>query len=195
MRGFWNALKKNMDIRDCAIAGIKIIQLTLLGDSRGFFTERFHAGKFAAAGLPTEFPQDNHSRSAPGILRGLHYQHTPAQGKLVGVTRGKIWDVAVDIRPKSPTFGKHFSIELDHSVLLWVPAGFAHGFCVLGDEPVDVMYKVTGLYNAAGEGGIRYDDADLNIPWPIKNPMISGRDQALASWQDYRKNPPAWEAS
>jgi len=184
-----------MQIHDCPIAGLKTIQLKILGDSRGFFVERFHAQRFADAGLPTEFTQDNHSRSAPGILRGLHYQHTPPQGKLVGVIRGRVWDVAVDIRPQSPTFGQHHAVELsgDNGLLFWMPPGFAHGFCVLGDEPADMYYKVTGLYNAPGEGGIAYNDPDLNIPWPIENPTISARDLSQQSWRDYCSQPPSWE--
>ncbi|MDX1975742.1 MAG: dTDP-4-dehydrorhamnose 3,5-epimerase [Rickettsiales bacterium] len=185
-----------MDIKPCKIPDLKIIQLKLLGDARGFFVERFHAERFAEAGLPSQFVQDNHSRSAPGILRGLHYQYDKPQGKLVGVTRGRVLDVAVDIRPNSPTYGQHEAVELsgENGVLFWIPAGFAHGFCVLGDEPVDMLYKVTALYNAAGEGGIRYDDPDLAIDWPIKNPTVSARDAALASWKDYRGHPPSWGA-
>ncbi len=183
-----------MEIKPCDIEGLKIIQLKVLGDSRGFFVERYHVDRFAEAGLPTNFVQDNHSRSAPNILRGLHYQHTPPQGKLVGVTCGRVWDVAVDIRPDSRTFGKYHAVELtgDNGVLFWIPAGFAHGFCVLGDEPADMLYKVSGLYNQQGEGGIKFDDADLAIDWPIKNPLISERDKNQQSWKDYCKNPPAW---
>lgn len=157
--------------------------------------ERFHAGRFTEAGLPTDFTQDNHSRSAPGILRGLHYQHTPPQGKLVGVARGAVWDVAVDIRRDSKTFGQYFGVELtgENGVLFWLPAGFAHGFCVLGDEPADMLYKVTGLYNQAGEGGIKFDDAALGIEWPIANPTISDRDINLPSWADYCANAPEWQ--
>ena len=183
-----------MIITDCPIPGLKTIQLDLHGDARGFFVERFHAKRFTDAGLPIDFSQDNHSRSAPGILRGLHYQNTPPQGKLVGVIRGRVWDVAVDIHKNSPTFGQYYGVELtgDNGMLFWLPAGFAHGFCVLGDEPADMLYKVTGLYNQAGEGGIRYDDPDLKIDWPIKNPQVSERDKNLQSWQSYCSNPPEW---
>ena len=176
-----------MKIQDGQLPGIKIIQLNLLGDSRGFFVERFHAQRFMEAGLPTQFAQDNHSRSAPGILRGLHYQNNPPQGKLVGVVRGRVWDVAVDIRKDSPTFGQYEAIELsgDNGLMLWIPTGFAHGFCVLGDEPADMVYKVDNIYNRDGEGGIRYDDPDLNIPWPINSPLLSERDKGLASWKEF----------
>lgn len=141
------------------------------------------------------FVQDNHSRSAPRILRGLHYQHTPCQGKLVGVIRGRIWDVAVDIRPYSQTFGQHQAIELsgDNGVLLWIPSGFAHGFCVLGDEPADVLYKVDAYYHPEGETGIRYDDPQLNIPWPVQRPLLSRRDADLQNWSDYCAHPVHWE--
>lgn len=183
-----------MKLRDCPIEGLKVIELAVHGDARGFFVERYHRQKLADIGLDVEFVQDNHSRSAPNILRGLHYQHTPPQGKLVGVTRGAVWDVAVDIRPNSPTYGQYHGVELtgENGVLFWIPAGFAHGFCVLGDEPVDMLYKVSGLYNQAGEGGIRYDDPELAIDWPIKNPLISARDEGLMSFADYKANPPRW---
>ncbi len=184
-----------MQVLDCKLPGLKIVQLKVHGDSRGFFVERFNYDRFLEAGLPTQYFQDNHSRSAPGILRGVHYQATPPQGKLVGVLRGRIWDVAVDIRPDSPTYGQYDALELssDNGRLLWIPAGFAHGFCVLGDEPADVLYKVTGRYNASGEGGIRYDDPQMAIDWPVKNPTISDRDKGLMSWAEYSTNPPAWE--
>lgn len=184
-----------MQVLNCPIEGLKIIQLKVLGDARGFFIERYQEQRFAEAGLPTRFVQDNHSRSAPGILRGLHYQHTPAQGKLVGVLSGRVWDVALDIRPGSPTFGKHHAIELsgEGGVLYWIPPGFAHGFCVLGDEPVDMLYKVTELYNAAGEGGIRFDDAALGIEWPLAQPTISERDKKLPTWKEFCATMPQWE--
>jgi dTDP-4-dehydrorhamnose 3,5-epimerase len=183
-----------MEINDCPLPGLKIVQLKVLGDSRGFFTELFHADNFAKAGLPSVYKQDNHSRSVPGTLRGLHYQHTPAQGKLVGVINGKIWDVAVDVRKGSPTFGEYYAVELtgDNGKLLWIPPGFAHGFCVLGDEPANVLYKVDEFYNGDGEGGIRYNDPELNIPWPLSDPLVSDRDKALPGFREYCANPPQW---
>ena len=185
-----------MRIQPTPIPDLKIIQLDLKGDSRGFFVERFQEARFAEAGLPSRFVQDNHSRSAPGILRGLHYQFAPPQGKLVGVIRGRVWDVAVDIRPGSPTFGHYQALELsgDNGLLFWIPAGFAHGFCVLGDEPADMLYKVDNYYGPGGEGGIRFDDPALAIPWPIQNPQISERDKALPDWKTYCANPPKWSA-
>jgi dTDP-4-dehydrorhamnose 3,5-epimerase len=183
-----------MKLRECPIDGLKVIELAVHGDARGFFVERYHRQKLADLGLDVEFVQDNHSRSAPNILRGLHYQHTPPQGKLVGVTRGAVWDVAVDIRPDSPTFGQYHAVELtgENGVLFWIPAGFAHGFCVLGEEPADMLYKVSGLYSAAGEGGIRYDDPELAIDWPVKQPIISARDEGLISFAEYKAQPPRW---
>lgn len=187
-----NVSVRPMDVMECKIKGLKVIKLDLKGDRRGFFVERFHAARFAEAGLPTDFVQDNHSRSAPGILRGLHYQHTLPQGKLVGVTRGRVWDVAVDIRPDSPSYGQHHALELsdENGLLFWIPPGFAHGFCVLGDEPADMLYKVTGLYNPQGEGGIRFDDPELAIEWPLANPIVSERDKAQPGWKEYHKAPP-----
>lgn len=183
-----------MRLIDCPIPDLKIIALDVHGDARGFFVERFQEQRFADAGLPTRFFQDNHSRSAPGVLRGLHYQHTPPMGKLVGATRGRIWDVAVDVRPWSATFGQHHALELSdlNGLLFWVPAGFAHGFCVMGDEPADVFYKVDAPYAPQGEGGIRFDDADLAIHWPVADPTISSRDEKQASWKHYCANPPSW---
>jgi dTDP-4-dehydrorhamnose 3,5-epimerase len=138
--------------------------------------------------------QDNHSLSKPGVLRGLHFQTQPSQGKLVGCSRGRIWDVAVDLRPHSQSYGKWYSAELsaENGRLLWIPSGFAHGFCVLGDEPADVQYKVDAFYNPKMEFGIRWDDPDLQIPWPIKNPIVSERDSALPSFADYRVKLPVW---
>src|SRR5690242_6720667 len=170
-----------MQVVPTKLDGVKIVELKVHGDKRGFFVERFNHDRFKEAGLPTEFAQDNHSRSAPGVVRGLHFQHTPPQGKLVGCVRGSSYDVAVDVRPSSPTFGQHVGVELSdtNGKLLWVPAGFAHGFSVLGDGPADVMYKVTALYNAPGEQGILWNDPALGINWQVKNPILSERDTKL----------------
>jgi dTDP-4-dehydrorhamnose 3,5-epimerase len=176
-------------ITDLELPGLKLVELKVHGDARGFFVERYRSADFTAHGIPNHFIQDNHSRSAPGVLRGLHYQVRPAQGKLVGVTRGRIWDVAVDIRHGSPTFGKYYAVELSdlNGKLLWVPAGFAHGFCVLGEETADVYYKVDGLYNPSTEGGIAWNDPEIGIPWPLDHPTLSARDQAQESLASYRK--------
>lgn len=186
-----------MKLTKCEIEGLVVVELDVYGDSRGFFVERFNEKKFKEASLPIYYPQDNHSRSAPGVLRGLHYQYAPAQGKMVGCVNGRIWDVAVDIRSDSPTYGKSFGVELspENGKLLWMPPGFAHGFCVLGDKPADVMYKVTAQFNAEGEEGIKWDDPDFNVNWPLKDmvfdgsPTISERDQNLPSFSEYKNNP------
>jgi dTDP-4-dehydrorhamnose 3,5-epimerase len=184
-----------MKVIPLELTGLVLIELAVHQDSRGFFVERFQVEAFAEHGLPTRFVQDNHSRSFPGVLRGLHYQHNPAQGKLLGVTSGRIWDVAVDIRIDSPTFGQCSQIEMSdlNGRLLWIPAGFAHGFCVLGDQPADVIYKADTLYNPQGEGGIHWNDPDLAIPWPLQSPIVSDRDQRLDSFASYRAHPVSWD--
>ena len=178
-----------MKVSHTEILGLRVVQLDLWKDERGYFTEWFHAEKFKREGLPSTFVQDNHSRSIPRVLRGLHFQRNPWQGKLVGVASGKIWDVAVDIRKDSPTFGKHFSIELsgDNGLMLWIPGGFAHGFCVLGDEPAEAFYKVDTLYDSKTEGGVCWSDPDLGIQWPIHNPLVSEKDQKLQSFNELKR--------
>lgn len=185
-----------MNVSYPPMKGLALIDLTVYRDSRGFFVERFQIEQYREHGLPTKYVQDNHSRSAPGVLRGLHYQWRPEQGKLVGVIRGRIWDVTVDLRSKSSTFGQHFATELsdENGRLLWVPSGFAHGFCVLGDEPADVLYKVDASYNAAGEAGLHWADPELAIAWPVRKPRNSVRDESLSSFAEYRQQPIAWEA-
>ncbi|MFN8634878.1 MAG: dTDP-4-dehydrorhamnose 3,5-epimerase [Chloroflexota bacterium] len=183
-----------MKVTRLTIEGLLLVELDVYQDDRGFFIERFQRERFHDAGVPIDFVQDNHSRSKPGVLRGLHYQHTPPQGKLLGVMHGRIWDVAVDIRPGSPTFGQHEAVELSdlNGRLLWMPPGFAHGFCVLGDEPADLLYRVDGPYNPRGEGGIAWDDPDLAIPWPIVPTIVSDRDRALQSFAAYQASPAPW---
>jgi len=171
-----------MEILSTPIAGLKVIQLKIHHDNRGFFVERFNQ---------ISYFQDNHSYSYPNVIRGLHYQNNPSQAKLVGCLRGKILDVAVDIRHQSPTFGKYFSIELsaENGKLLFIPAGFAHGFSVIGDESADVMYKVDNAFSKEGDGGIRFDDANLNIDWKVKNPIVSDKDKNLQSFKNYSQKP------
>ena len=180
-----------MEILSTEFAGLKVVQLKIYHDNRGFFVERFNKKLFQDLGLPVDYFQDNHSLSAPNVIRGLHFQNNPSQAKLVGCLRGKILDVAVDIRKDSPTFGKYFSIELsaENGKLLFIPAGFAHGFAVLGDEPADVMYKVDNQFSKEGDGGIRFNDPDLKIDWQIVNPIISDKDKNLPLFADYLKNP------
>lgn len=206
LSGYWtrranNATSDGMSITvtPLAIPAVKRITLTHYGDMRGFFVERFNEKRFADAGLPSHFVQDNWSRSLPRVIRGIHYQYAPAQGKLVGCVRGKVWDVAVDLRPGSPTFGQHVGETLDGddenaSHMLWIPAGFGHGFCVLGEQPADLIYKTDAPYGPGGEGGIRYDDPELAIHWPVKHPVLSEKDRAMPSLQDYRASPPEWPA-
>jgi dTDP-4-dehydrorhamnose 3,5-epimerase len=184
-----------MNVLPLEIKGLLLVELKVHGDARGFFIERFQRDRFVQNGLPGEFAQDNHSRSAPGVLRGLHYQTQPAQGKLVGVVRGKIWDVVVDIRTKSPTCGKSYGVELSdmNGRLLWVPPGFAHGFCVLGDEPADVLYKVDAVYNPSTEGGVSWNDPELAVQWPVANPTVSKRDQTMQSFAQYKMTAPDLE--
>lgn len=155
-------------------------------DSRGFFMETFREDKWKALALPHNFVQDNHSRSEGGVLRGLHFQWDPPMGKLMRVTLGSAFLVAVDIRKGSPTLGKWFGIEAsaENRRQVWAPAGFARGFCVLS-EVAEIQYKCTGLYHAKGESGIRWDDPDIGIEWPITEPQISEKDkkaQTLEQW-------------
>jgi dTDP-4-dehydrorhamnose 3,5-epimerase len=166
-----------MKIIATAIPGVLIIEPKIFGDSRGFFLETFHAARYADAGLPGPFVQDNHSRSTQGVLRGLHFQKQFPQGKLVSVTSGTVFDVAVDIRKDSPTFGKWVGITLtaeDHQQF-YLPPGFAHGFCVLS-ETADFHYKCTDYYHPEDEGSVCWDDPDLGIQWPLTNPILSTKD-------------------
>ena len=155
-------------------------------DERGYFMETFRADQFRALGLPAEFPQDNQSRSRRGVVRGLHFQWDPPMGKLMRVTLGRAFLVAVYIRRGSPTLGKWFGIEAsaENRKQLWAPPGFARGFCVLSDC-ADVQYKCTGTYNPTSESAIRWNDSDLGIEWPVSEPMLSSKDrdaQTLAEW-------------
>jgi dTDP-4-dehydrorhamnose 3,5-epimerase len=185
-----------MNIFDTELPEVKRIQLDAFTDARGFFCERYHADKFAALGFNERFVQTNHSRSAPGVIRGLHFQHAPMQGKLVGVTRGAIYDVAVDVRPNSPHFGNYVAAELsdENFEMLWIPPGFAHGFCVLGSEPADVVYQLTATYHAAGESGIRLNDPTINVAWPIAidQAILSERDTKQPSLLEAKANLEQW---
>lgn len=166
-----------MQISDTPLLGVKIIQPDVFSDSRGYFLETHHLQKYRDAGLDGNFVQDNLSRSAKDVLRGLHYQYPHAQGKLVYVVYGRIFDVAVDIRRDSPTFGKWFGIELsaDNHLQLYISPGFAHGFCVLS-ETADVIYKCTAFYHAASEHTLQWNDPDLAIDWPVTHPLLSDKD-------------------
>lgn len=161
------------------LAGVVLLEPAVHGDERGFFVETYRQDAYAALGVTGDFVQDNHSRSVSGTLRGLHFQRRPGQAKLVRAARGRIWDVVVDIRPDSPTFGEWEAFELDdvRHRQLFVPIGFAHGFCVLSDV-ADVVYKVSAPYDAAEERGVAWDDPRLGIPWPVPEPTLSERDRA-----------------
>jgi dTDP-4-dehydrorhamnose 3,5-epimerase len=167
------------------LSGVLLLEPRRFGDDRGFFMEMFHAKRYAEAGISGPFVQDNFSRSARGILRGLHFQEPNAQGKLVQVLAGAVYDVAVDIRRGSPTFGRWVGVELtaDNRRQLWMPAGFAHGFCVLS-ESADFHYKCTDFYAPASERGIAWNDPDLGIPWPVKSPLLSPKDAVAPRLKD-----------
>ena len=177
-----------MKVIETEIKDLKIIELDIYKDYRGFFVERYNRKSFVNAGIEDDFVQDNFSRSLPMVIRGLHFQNNPSQVKLVGCTGGGIWDVAVDIRKNSPTFGKYFGIELneENGKLLYIPAGFAHGFCVLGDKPADVNYKVNNFFSKEGDAGIAYNDEDIAIEWPVDSSqaIISPKDLALPKLKD-----------
>jgi dTDP-4-dehydrorhamnose 3,5-epimerase len=167
-----------MRIQATAIPGVLIIEPNVFGDERGFFLETYHQARFEAAGLPSRFVQANHSRSKKGVLRGLHYQLVQPQGKLVSVLHGAVFDVAVDIRQGSPTFGLWVGTVLDdlNHCQLYIPPGFAHGFEVLSDE-VDFFYQCTDYYHPASERGIAWDDPSIGIDWPLKEVLLSEKDR------------------
>jgi dTDP-4-dehydrorhamnose 3,5-epimerase len=172
------------------IQGLMVIEPRAFSDDRGFFMESYKASDFIAAGITVRFVQDNHSRSCYGTLRGLHFQKDPhAQGKLVRVTQGKAWDVAVDLRAESSTFGKWHVVELsaENKLLFWIPEGFAHGFVALEDG-TELQYKCTGEYAPESDSGIIWNDLDLAIEWPIKDVVISPKDMKLQSFADYKRS-------
>lgn len=176
-----------MEVINLKLAGLKLIRPQVFGDARGFFVETYSAARYAAAGIDVTFVQDNHSRSVQGTLRGLHYQSRPGQAKLIRVIHGRIWDAVVDIRPGSPTFGQWHGTELDSETKeqLFIPVGFAHGFCVLSDA-AEVEYKVSAPYDPQTECSVNYADPDLGVPWPIKQPILSARDKVAESFAALR---------
>lgn len=172
--------------KETPIAGLLVIEPRVFPDDRGFFLESYKNSDFSAAGIQGPFLQDNHSRSARGTLRGLHFQRNPhAQGKLVRVTRGRVWDVAVDLRIDSPTFGLWHGLELsaENRLTFWIPVGFAHGFLALEDD-TELQYKCTAEYHAPSDGGLRWDDPTLGITWPEigMKPLLSAKDEALPNF-------------
>lgn len=168
------------------LGDVAVIVPDAFQDSRGFFMETFREDQFQALGLPSHFVQDNHSRSVRGVVRGLHFQWEPPMGKLMRVSMGSAFLVAVDIRKGSPTLGKWFGVEVsaENRRQIWAPAGFARGFCVLS-EVAEIQYKCTGLYNSQAESGIRWDDPDIGIRWPLTEVQLSEKDRkarTLAQW-------------
>ncbi|MEJ7759199.1 MAG: dTDP-4-dehydrorhamnose 3,5-epimerase [Gemmatimonadaceae bacterium] len=168
-----------MIVRQTPLDGVLIVEPRIFTDDRGFFIETFSKTSFAGSAIASDFVQDNHSRSIGGVVRGLHYQNDNPQGKLVRVARGRIFDVAVDIRAGSPSFGHWFGVELNDENLwsLWIPPGFAHGFAALSPL-ADVVYKCTAPYDAADDRGIAWDDPDIGISWPVQHPTVSAKDAA-----------------
>ena len=174
-----------MKVTRTAIPEVLILEPKVFGDDRGFFLESFSARRYAEAGITLPFVQDNISRSVKGTLRGLHLQEPTGQGKLVSCLQGVVYDVAVDVRRGSPTFGKWVGVELsdrDHRQF-WVPPGFAHGFCVVS-ETANFYYKCTDYYAPENERGVAWDDPDLAIDWPVKNPILSKKDAAAPRLKD-----------
>ena len=166
-----------MNVSLTPLSGLMVIEPRVFGDARGFFLETYHAAKYEEAGIAPRFVQDNWSRSTKNTLRGLHFQHPMAQGKLVWCARGVVFDVAVDVRRGSPTFGQSFGLELSEATKkqLWVPPGFAHGFCVLSNE-ADFVYKCTELYAPQHEQAVLWSDPALGIRWPVESPLVSPKD-------------------
>ena len=166
-----------MKVEKCKLDGVLLVTPQVFGDDRGFFMETYNQQKFADLGLPTTFVQDNHSKSSKGVLRGLHYQSPMWQGKLVRVVQGEIFDVAVDIRAGSPTFGQWvgFTLNDENKQQLYVPEGFAHGFVVTSDT-AEVVYKCTNLYEPSQEGSVLWNDPDIGIEWPVEEPLLSQKD-------------------
>lgn len=181
-----------MNVIKTKIEDVLIIEPKVFGDERGFFVETFNLERYKEAGIDWEFVQDNLSSSMKGVLRGLHFQRDPfAQGKLVQVIKGKVLDVAVDIRKNSPTFGQYISVELsgENKKQLWIAPGMAHGFLALENDTI-FSYKCTNLYNPTAEGGLLWNDKSLNIDWKleengIKDPIVSEKDAKNVSWQEF----------
>ena len=168
-----------MRVIETTLTGVRLLEPTVFRDDRGLFLETFRADRFAAAGIPDLFVQDNHSRSLRGTLRGLHWQWRKPQAKLVRVVNGSIFDVVVDVRRGSPTFGRWLGFEMsaDRFTQLYVPVGFAHGFCVTS-EVADVEYRCSDVYDPQGEAGLIWNDPGVGVDWPIRSPLLSAKDAA-----------------
>jgi dTDP-4-dehydrorhamnose 3,5-epimerase len=167
-----------LKVEKTKLPGVVILHPKVFADDRGFFMETYHQVFFGEQGLPDQFVQDNHSRSSKGVLRGLHYQYPQWQGKLVRVINGEIFDVAVDIRRDSPDFGKWVGVYLSEAnhQQLYVPPGYAHGFCVVSDF-ADVVYKCTTVYKPQDDAAIRWDDPEIGVEWPVDSPLVSDKDR------------------
>jgi dTDP-4-dehydrorhamnose 3,5-epimerase len=168
-----------LKVTESPLPGVLILEPRVFADDRGYFLETYNADRFREAGITRPFVQDNHSTSRRGVLRGLHYQEPSPQGKLVRCSRGAVFDVAVDIRVGSPHFGKWFGLELTaaNKTMLWIPEGFAHGFCATSEE-ADVAYKCTAFWDAPADRSIVWNDPDLAITWPVEAPLLSPKDAA-----------------
>jgi dTDP-4-dehydrorhamnose 3,5-epimerase len=179
-----------MRIESRHLGDVAVVVTEVFRDNRGFFTETFRADQFESLGLPTKFVQDNHSGSVRGVLRGLHFQWDPPMGKLMRVTRGAAFLVAVDIRKGSPTLGKWFGSEVsaEDRKQIWAPAGFARGFCTLSDF-AEIQYKCTGVYNSRGESGICWNDLEIGINWPISDVQLSEKDRQARTLQQWLSSP------
>lgn len=182
-----------MEFIPTRIPDVVLIKPKVFGDSRGYFLETWHEARFADAGIPVKFVQDNHSHSSRWILRGMHYQVHQTQGKLIRVTRGSVYDVAIDVRRSSPTFGQWVGAQLDdvNHHMLWVPAGFAHGFLTLTDD-VDFVYKCTDFYAPQYERSLRWDDPAVGIEWPLPDgisPMLATKDAEAVGIHDIESLP------
>lgn len=176
----------SIELVDTGLNGLKVVRNRVFRDNRGYFTEVFNQQTWTAAGLPLDIVQANHSGSLYGVVRGLHFQWDPPMGKLMRVSVGKAFLVAVDIRFNSPTRGQWYGVEAsaEDKVQLWGEAGFARGFCALSDF-AEVQYLCTGTYNGKAEAGIRWNDPEIGIRWPVENPTLSGKDaeaQTLSEW-------------
>ncbi len=179
-------------VEETSIPGVRVVRPGRFGDDRGWFAEVLRADDFAGLGLPTGYPQVNQSRSAAGVIRGLHFQWDPPQGKLMRVIHGRAFMVAVDIRPGSPTLGRAVTVDGNDRdpMLFWAPASFARGFCALVDD-TEVEYFCTATYDPAHESGIRWDDPALAIPWPVAEPLVSAKDAVAGTLADWLARPEA----
>jgi dTDP-4-dehydrorhamnose 3,5-epimerase len=177
-----------MKVEKTSIPGLLVIHPQVFQDERGFFFESYNERVFKEAGIDRAWRQDNHARSRRNIIRALHYQRGLGQAKLVRCTLGAVWDVAVDIRPDSPTFGRWHAVELteENKSMLYIPPGLAHGYAVLSDV-ADVLYKVDRHYDREIEAGIAWDDPEIGIEWPVSDPILSARDRSNPSFASYRK--------